>query len=93
MLSVNNVFGGMYNGRLIRYHNIEYGVYRYIKLLNNNYFGKGLTTFETIGRYYCPVTIDGIKQTNPHWLSLVNNITHKYIEHNINTIEDVISLK
>lgn len=93
MLSVNNVFGGMYKGKLIRYHNIEYGVYRYIKLLNNNYFGKGLTTFEAIGIIYCPVTINGVKQTNPHWLSLVNNITHKYEEHNINTIEDIVLLK
>lgn len=93
MLSVNNIFGGMYNKKLIRYHNIEYGVYRYIKLLNNNYFGKGLNTFETIGRYYCPKTINGVRQASPHWLSLVHNIKHKYEGHDIVTIEDVISLK
>lgn len=93
MLSVNNIYGGMYNDRLIRYHNIEYGVYKYIRLLNNNYFGKGLNTFELIGKYYCPTTINGVTQASPHWLSLVNNIKHKYGERNIVTIEDVISLK
>ena len=46
MLNKNNIFGGMSSGGLIKYKNIEYGIYSYIKLLSEGYFGKGLTTVE-----------------------------------------------
>ena len=32
MLNKNNIFGGMSSGGLIKYRNIEYGIYSYIKL-------------------------------------------------------------
>ena len=40
MLNKNNIFGGMSSGGLIKYKNIEYGIYSYIKLLSEGYFGK-----------------------------------------------------
>ena len=55
MLKRNNVYGGMSSNGLIHYENIEIGVLKYIRLLSNNYFGKGLTTVNSIGRVYCPI--------------------------------------
>ena len=73
MLGKNNIFGGMYNGNLISYKTIEYGVLKYVILLSEGYFGKGLTTVETIGKKYNPKSDgnDGII-ANPAW---VYNVT------------------
>lgn len=79
MLNVNNVFGGMSKNGLIKYKNIEYGVLSYIRLLSKNYYGKGLTTLEAIGRIYCPIINEaGQKVARPHWLNLVNAAKSKY---------------
>lgn len=72
MLSVNNVYGGMGSGGLIRYKNIEYGILSYVRYLANYYYAEGLNTVESIGYKYCPsVDANGNKVTSPHWLSLV----------------------
>ena len=72
MLSVNNVYGGMGNGGLIRYKNIEYGILSYVRYLANYYYSQGLNTVESIGYKYCPsIDANGNKVTSPHWLSLV----------------------
>ena len=69
MLNKNNIFGGMYNGNLIGYKNIEYGTLQYIKLLSEGYFGKGLTTVEDIGRIYNPMFNEsGVKIAKPTWV-------------------------
>ena len=93
MLKKNNVYGGMSNKGLIRYENIEIGVLKYVRLLSKNYFGKGLTTVNSIGRIYCPVTNEyGQKVASPHWINLVNTARNKYNSYNYDiTIEDIIN--
>ena len=85
MLNKNNIFGGMYNGNLIGYKNIEYGTLQYIKLLSEGYFGKVLTTVEDIGRIYNPMFNEsGVKIAKPTW---VYNV--KLSMENFSDIEDV----
>ena len=85
MLNKNNIFGGMYNGNLIGYKNIEYGTLQYIKLLSEGYFGKGLTTVEDIGKIYNPMFNEsGVKIAKPTW---VYNV--KLSMENFSDIEDV----
>lgn len=73
MLNKNNIFGGMYNGNLISYKTIEYGILKYVILLSEGYFGKGLTTVEAIGKIYNPMFNEsGIKMAKPAW---VYNVT------------------
>lgn len=81
MLRANNVYGGMSSRGLIKYKNIEYGVLSYIRLLSNNYYGRGLNTLESIGRVYCPsYDANGNKVASSHWLSLVRSAMNKYEE-------------
>lgn len=88
MLKKNNIFGGLSSGKLIGYKNIEYGVLRYIKLLSEGYFGKGLTTVESIGRIYNPIfNENGKKIANPSWVKNVNRAISKY--ENISVITEV----
>lgn len=91
MLSCNNVFGGLSGGKLIKYKTIEYGVLRYIKLLNDSYFAKGLNTVSSIGRKYNPIIGDnGIKVANPTW---VNNVTKAMDNYLVNEIDaDITNL-
>lgn len=93
MLKRNNVYGGMTSNGLIHHENIELGVLKYIRLLSKNYFNKGLTTVNSIGRVYCPVTNDyGQKMASPHWINLVNTARNKYDNYNFEiTIEDIIN--
>lgn len=79
MLECNNVFGGMGSNGLLKYKTIEYGTLSYIRMLSKNYYGKGLTTIESIGRVYCP-TYDahGNKIASPHWINLVKKAKPKY---------------
>ena len=93
MLKRNNVYGGMSSNGLIHYENIEIGVLKYIRLLSKNYFGKGLTTVNTIGRVYCPIINEyGNKVASPHWINLVNTARNKYNNYNYEiTIEDIIN--
>lgn len=79
MLNKNNVFGGMSGGRLIGYKNIEYGILKYIKLLSEGYFEKGLTTVESIGVIYNPTYNEaGVKIAKPTWVYNVNNAKENY---------------
>jgi len=81
MLRCNNVFGGMSSNGLIKYKNIEYGTLSYIRMLSKNYYGKGLTTVESIGRVYCPTySSSGYKIASPHWVNLVNKAMNKYAD-------------
>lgn len=93
MLKQNNIYGGMSNKGLIRYENIEIGVLKYVRLLSKNYFNKGLTTVNSIGRIYCPTTNEyGQVVASPHWINLVNTARNKYNSYTQNiTIEDIIN--
>lgn len=92
MLKKNNVYGGMGKNGLIRYDNIEVGVLKYIRLLSNNYFNKGLTTPESIGRKYCPqINENGQKVASSHWLNLVKKAQKKYKDYTQDiTINDLV---
>lgn len=95
MLNKNNVFGGMASGRLIGYKNIEYGILRYIKLLSEGYFAKGLTTVETIGRVYNPMYNEqGVKIAKPTWVSHVNNAMSNYQDIlDITNVSEILTLQ
>lgn len=94
MLRKNNIFGGMARGTLIQYRNIEYGVLKYIKLLSESYYAKGLTTVEAIGVVYNPIIDEsGKKIANPTWIANVKKVLKKYEEFEaINSVSDIISL-
>ena len=94
MLNKNNIFGGMSSGGLIKYKNIEYGIYSYIKLLSEGYFGKGLTTVEAIGRVYNPTYNEaGVKIAKPSWVANVSNAMSDYSVMDTVEIEALLSLK
>ena len=95
MLNRNNVYGGMSTNGLIKHENIELGVLRYIRMLSKNYYGKGLTTLESIGRVYCPtITDQGYKIASPHWINLVNKAATKYKNYTGEIkIIDILNLK
>ena len=94
MLNKNNIFGGMSSGGLIKYKNIEYGIYSYIKLLSEGYFGKGLTTVESIGRIYNPTYNEaGVKIAKPSWVANVSNAMSDYSVMDTVEIEALLSLK
>lgn len=78
MLAKNNIYGGMGNGGLISYHNIEYGVLMYIKKMSEDYYDKGLNTKESIGYVFCPKVENGVKTVSSHWISLVNKALERY---------------
>lgn len=78
MLKCNNIFGGMASGKLIKYRTIEYGILKYIKLLNDSYYGKGLNTIEKIGRKYNPVMTESGKIASPTWVKNVTNALKNY---------------
>lgn len=97
MLNYNNVYGGMSKSGLIKHNNIEQGVLSYVRLMSRNYYGKGLTTLESIGQVYCPVYINGVKKASSHWVNLVTSVKENYINYTdtitikslINNIEEV----
>ena len=97
MLSVNNIFGGMSGSGLLRFKNIEYGVLKYIKMLNDGYFAKGLTTVEDIGKIYNPtITENGIKIAKPSWVTHVNgylNAFGGYENVDINTLNSLKAIE
>ena len=95
MLRKNNVYGGMSSNGLIRHENIEIGVLKYVRMLSRNYYGKGLTTLESIGRVYCPVYNEyGNKIASPHWINLVNIAKSKYKDFRGEiTIQDILNEK
>lgn len=94
MLKRNNIFGGMSgNGSLIKYRNIEYGILKYIELLNDGYFSKGLTTVEEIGKKYNPVLVKGVRKAKPVWVTNVENAIKEFKDYNDVDIEKVLSLK
>ena len=94
MINKNNIFGGMSSGGLIKYRNIEYGIYSYIKLLSEGYFGKGLTTVESIGRVYNPTyNENGVKIAKPSWVANVSNAMSNYEDTMTVNVETLLSLK
>jgi len=93
MLNSNNIYVGMSSNGLIKYKNIEYGVLSYIRLLSKNYYGKGLTTLESIGRVYCPTyNENGQKVASSHWVNLVTKL-HKNYENSyeVVTIDELVN--
>ena len=92
MLACNNVYGGMGSKGLIKYKNIEFGVLSYVRYLSRNYYSKGNTSLEGIGRIYNPTTdSNGNKIASPHWISLVKTAKNKYSKMNKNlSIEDLV---
>ncbi len=93
MLYKNNIFGGMSGGKVITYKTMEYGIFKYVSLLNNGYFSLGLTTVESIGYKYNPTINEfGQKVASPSWVVKVNSNITKFSSETI-TIEDLINLK
>lgn len=91
MLKKNNIYGGMSKKGLIKHNNIELGVLTYVRMMSRNYYGKGLTTPQSIGKVYCPVIENGVKKASPHWISLVSKANNKYKTYNKNiTINNII---
>ena len=92
MLACNNIYGGMGSKGLIKYKNIEFGVLSYVRYLSRNYYSKGNTSLEGIGRIYNP-TIDsnGNKIASPHWISLIQTAKKKYSKYDFNlSIEELV---
>ena len=92
MLACNNVYGGMGSKGLIKYKNIEFGVLSYVRYLSRNYYSKGNTSLEGIGRIYNPTTdSNGNKIASPHWISLIQTAKKKYSKYDFNlSIEDLV---
>ncbi len=91
MMQNNNVFGGMANGRLIAYKNINYGILKYMELLSKSYFGKGLTTISQIGYKYNPtINGNGVKVASPTWVANVTNYTKRYNETSEIAVADLV---
>lgn len=79
MVNANNLFGALTsNHNLIIYRNPEFGILSYIKLLNDNYYGFGLNTVESIGRKYNPVYLNGVKEASPTWVANIYKVLPKY---------------
>lgn len=94
MLKYNNVYGGMSSKGLIKHNNIEQGVLSFVRLMSRNYYGKGLNTLESIGKVYCPVYNNGVKQASSHWINLVTNTKSKYINYTDTiTIENLMNIE
>lgn len=93
MLNKNNIFGGMSSKGLITYKNINYGVLKYIKLLNDSYYQKGLDTVEKIGRKYNPVIDKNSKKVaSPTWVSNVKKYQNKYQSRIVNNLDDLLAI-
>jgi hypothetical protein len=92
MLACNNVYGGMGSNGLIKYKNIEFGVLSYVRYLSRNYYSKGNTSLEGIGRIYNPTTdSNGNKIASPHWISMIQTAKKKYSKYDFNlSIEDLV---
>lgn len=54
MLNFNNIYGGLNNGNLIKYKNMNYGILTYVKLMSEKYYNQGLTTVESIAKKFNP---------------------------------------
>jgi len=83
-LRANNIWGAMSGGRILRYNNIELGTLTFVRLMSRNYYGRGLTTLETIGAVYAPTFENGVREAQPHWLRLVRGVKPRY-ENYVNT--------
>ena len=92
MLACNNVYGGMGSNGLIKYKNIEFGVLSYVRYLSRNYYSKGNTSLEGIGRIYNPtVDSNGNKIASPHWISLIQTAKKKYSKYEFNiSVKDLV---
>lgn len=84
MLKNNNIYGGMSSKGLIKYKNIEYGVLSYVKLMSEKYYGKGLTTIETIANKY--------NLGSKTWIINVKNSLSKFNEEIVSDINTITSM-
>ena len=85
MLKCNNIYGGMSSKGLIKYSNIEFGVLSYVNMMSKGYYGKGLTTVETIARKY--------NSGSTTWVGKVNKIKNKFINAETIDFNTLINLK
>lgn len=78
---IKNNFGGiMCNTGLRTYNSLDEGLNAFVKLLKNNYFGKGLNTIEQIGAKYCPIGASNDPTgVNIHWVPNVTKYYNEYI--------------
>ena len=51
--------------------------------MSKSYYGKGLTTIETIGKKYNPVMVGNKQVANPNWVTQVKSFINKF-ENNTN---------
>ncbi len=93
MLNKNNIFGGMSGGSVITYKTIEYGVFSYIKLLNDGYFSQGLTTVESIGYKYNPTYENGVKVASPSWVSKIYNYLYQFEGAKEISVDELLNLQ
>lgn len=95
MLKKNNIFGGMSGGRLISYKNIEYGILRYIKLLSDKYYSKGITSIEDISYSYNPTyNENGVKIANNTWSANVSKAKEIFLEYkNITNLDELLAIE
>ena len=79
----NNNFGGIYNSKEQKFYSYESndkGLQTFVKLLKNNYFGKGLDTIEEIGAKYCPIGASNDPTgVNQHWVPKVTQYYNNYL--------------
>ncbi len=55
--------------------------------MSKSYYGKGLTTVETIGKKYNPVTVGNKQVANPSWVAQVKNFISKFENNTSLTLE------
>ena len=86
MMACNNIYGGIASTGLIKYHNIEYGVLTYVKMMSERYYGKGLDTPEKISNIYAP--------NNSKWAGKVYNAMSIFDDfEEVHTVEELNKLK
>ena len=66
---------------------------KYVILLSEGYFGKGLVTIEDIGRVYNPTFESGIKIAKPAWVYNVTKSMELFADIQEVDTTDLINLK
>lgn len=76
----NNFGGIMKNGKLAVYETQDLGLEKFVNLLNDRYFAKGLNTIEKIQKVYAPIGAkNDPNNLNSHWVSGVTKFYNEYI--------------
>lgn len=76
----NNFGGIMKNGKLATYETQDAGLERFINLLNDKYFAKGLDTIKEIQKVYAPIGAkNDPNNLNSHWVNGVTKFYNEYL--------------